>query len=96
MANKLDVVGEQPIDIPDFSAGLQDKTTTFLRKPGELERAQNVRYDTVGGIKPGYGYSQQGPSLTSTSSTSTSTSTTTTSTSTSTSTTSSTSTTTTA
>ncbi len=84
MANAQDVQNEQAIDIPDFSFGLQDKTTQFLRKPGELERAINVRYDTVGGVKPGAGYAQQGNILTSTSSTSTSTSTTTTSTSTST------------
>lgn len=94
MSNKQDISGEQPIEINDFSGGLQDKTTSFLRKPGELERALNVRYDTIGGIKPGLGYTQQGNNLTSTSSTSTSTSTTTTSTSTSTSTSSSTSTTT--
>lgn len=90
-----DIKNAKPFPIQDMSFGLQDKTTQFLRKPGELTRARNIRYDTVGGLKPGVGYTQQGMPLTSTSSTSTSTSTTTTSTSTSTSSSTSTSTTTT-
>lgn len=88
MPNKQDIAQEQAIDINDFSSGVQDKTTSFLRKPGELERSTNVRFDTVGGIKPSFGYSEQTGGLTSTSSTSTSSSTTTTSTSSSTTTTS--------
>lgn len=93
MADKQDISGEQPVEIPDFSGGIQDKSSNFLRKPGELERGANVRFDTIGAVKPGYGYIQQYNALTSTSSTSTSSSTTTTSTSTSSSTSSSTSTT---
>lgn len=76
---------EQTFEVPEFSGGMQEKTTEFLQKDNELDYAQNTRYDTIGGLKKSEGYSQQGSDLTSTSSTSTSTSTTTTSTSTSTS-----------
>ena len=93
--DKQDREQEQFIEMSDFSGGIQEKTTTFLQKPSELDEAQNIRYDTIGGLKPSTGYSQQGSDLTSTTTTSTSTSTTTTSTSTSSSTSSSTSTTTT-
>lgn len=71
----------------DFSGGIQQKTTEFLQNDNELNDARNVRYDTIGGVKPAEGYTQTGSDLTSTTSTSSSTSTTTTSTSTSTSTT---------
>ena len=79
---KTDLEGEQIVEISDLSKGLQDKTTEFLQQPGELNEAINARYDTIGSVKKGQGYMQQGNQLTSTSSTSTSTSTTTTSTST--------------
>ncbi len=91
-----DLQNEQIIEINDLSKGLQDKTTEFLQQPGELNEAINARYDTIGSVKKGQGYVQQGNNLTSTTTTSTSSSTTTTSTSTSSSTSSSTSTTTTA
>ncbi|MGH2612136.1 MAG: hypothetical protein ACRDFB_03695 [Rhabdochlamydiaceae bacterium] len=91
-----EIQGEQLVEINDLSKGLQDKTTEFLQQPGELNEAINARYDTIGSVKKGMGYTQEGNDLTSTTSTSTSSSTTTTSTSTSSSTTSSTSTTTTA
>lgn len=81
---KTDLENEQIIEISDLSKGLQDKTTEFLQQPGELNEAINARYDTIGSVKKGMGYTQVGQELTSTSSTSTSTSTTTTSTSTST------------
>ncbi len=79
----LDQQGEQPTELSDLSGGIQEKTTEFLRKPNELDEAQNSRYDTIGGVKASSGYSEVGSDLTSTTSTSTSSSTTTTSTSTS-------------
>ena len=88
----MDREGEQQVEITDLSGGIQIKTTEFQNKPNELADAQNVRFNTIGGIKPSQGYTQQGSNLTSTTSTSTSSSTTTTSTSTSSSTSSSTST----
>lgn len=94
--DKQDREGEQSTSLIDFSGGPQQKTTEFIQKANELNDAQNVRYDKIGGIKPTEGYSQQGNALTSTTSTSSSTSTTSTSTSTSSSSSTSTSTTTTA
>jgi len=87
--------GEQSTSLIDFSGGPQQKTTEFLQKNNELNDAQNVRFDKIGGLQPSVGYTQQGDDLTSTTSTSTSSSTTTTSTSSSSSTSTSTSTTTT-
>lgn len=84
----MDREGEEFVEQDDFSKGIQQKTTEFLQDSNELNDAQNVRYDTIGGIKPAGGYTQTGNDLTSTTSTSTSSSTTTTSTSSSTSTTS--------
>ena len=81
--DRQDREGEQSTELVDFSGGVQEKTTTFLQKPNQLNEGQNVRYDTIGGIKPSSGYAQQGNNLTSTTTTSTSTSTTSTSTSTS-------------
>lgn len=80
-----DIEQEEYIEITDLSGGVQDKTTEYLQKQNELDRAINSRYDTIGGVKKSEGYTQQGAILTTTSSTSTSSSTTTTSTSTSTS-----------
>lgn len=74
---------EQIVEQDDFSGGIQQKTTEFLQGNNELNDAENVRYDTIGGVKPAEGYTQAGNDLTSTTSTSSSTSTTTTSTSTS-------------
>lgn len=90
----MDREDEEIFEQDDFSGGPQQKTTEFLQETNELNDAQNVRYDAIGGIKPAGGYQQIGNDLTSTTSTSTSSSTTTTSTSTSTSRTTSTSTTT--
>lgn len=81
--NNPNPLNEQITEVTDFSKGVQDKTIEFLQQPGELNEGLNVRYDTVGGLKKGIGYVQQGSQLTSTTSTSTSSSTTTTSTSTS-------------
>lgn len=83
----MDSDDEKFVEINDFSAGAQNKTTEFLQANNELSDAQNSRYDTVGAVKPAEGFDQTGSDLTSTTSTSTSTSTTTTSTSSSTSTT---------
>lgn len=70
----------------DFSRGMQEKSSRFLRLPNELDYAQNARFDQIGGISFAFGFGQPNNDLTSTTSTSTSSSTTTTSTSTSTST----------
>jgi hypothetical protein len=78
---------EQFVEIPALRS-MQDKSTEFIKRDGELNYAQNTRYDVIGAVRKSGGYEQIGNDLTSTSSTSTSTSTTTTSTSTSTTTTS--------
>ena len=82
--------------IDDFSGGIQRKTSRFQQKPNQVNVAENISFEEIGGFGKKLGYSQQGSDLTSTTSTSTSTSTTSTSTSTSSSTSTSTSTTTTA
>ncbi len=69
----------------EFS-GVQIKTSRFLQKDSEVNKAENVSFDEPGGVGKKQGYSQEGSDLTSTTSTSTSSSTTTTSTSSSTST----------
>lgn len=86
----------QKKDIEDLSGGIQRKTTRFLQKDNEVNTAENISFDEIGGFGKKLGYSQEGSDLTSTTSTSTSTSTTSTSTSSSSSSSSSTSTTTTA
>ena len=70
----------------DFSRGIQRKTSRFQQRENEVNFAQNVTFDEIGGFGKKTGYSQEGSDLTSTTSTSTSTSTTSTSTSSSTST----------
>ena len=87
---------ELKLEINDFSAGLQIKASRFLQKDNEVDAAENVTFDEVGGFGKKLGYIQEGSNLTSTTSTSTSSSTTSTSTSTSSSTSTSTSTSTTA
>lgn len=82
--------------IEDFSRGIQRKTSRFQQRPEEVNVAENITFDEIGGFGKRTGYAQQNDDLTSTTSTSTSTSTTSTSTSTSSSTSTSTSTTTTA
>lgn len=67
----------------DFSRGVQRKTSRFQQRDNEVNFAQNVTFDEIGGFGKKTGYSQEGSDLTSTTSTSTSTSTTSTSTSTS-------------
>jgi len=80
----------------DFSKLIQRKSTRFQQAPSEVNIAENVSSENIGGFGKKLGYAQQNNDLTSTTTTSTSTSTTTTSTSTSTSSSTSTSTTTTA
>lgn len=87
---------ERVFERSDFSGGPQQASTQFLKKPNEIDYAENTDFGTVGGVKKSLGYVQRGSNLTSTTTTSTSSSTTTTSTSTSTSSSTSTSTTTTA
>lgn len=87
---------EEKRDIEDLSGGVQRKTSRFQKRDNEVDAAENVSFDEIGGFGKKLGYTQQNNDLTSTTSTSTSTSTTTTSTSSSTSTSTSTSTTTTA
>lgn len=82
--------------VDDLSRGIQRKTSRFQQRDNEVNFAQNVTFEEIGGFGKKSGYSQEGSDLTSTTSTSTSTSTTSTSTSTSSSTSTSTSTTTTA
>lgn len=85
------------IDTNDnLSGGIQRKSSRFQQTAGEVNVAENVSFDPIGGFGKKLGYIQQNSDLTSTTTTSTSTSTTTTSTSTSTTTSTSTSTTTTA
>ena len=76
---------EQKHEVVDFSAGMQRKTSRFLQKDNEVNVAENVSFDEIGGFGKKLGYTQKNSDLTSTTSTSTSTSTTTTSTSSSTS-----------
>ena len=80
----------------DFSKGIQRKTSRFQQAENEVNLAENITFEEIGGFGKRTGYTQQGSDLTSTTSTSTSTSTTSTSTSSSSSTSTSTSTTTTA
>lgn len=84
------------LPITDFSGAIQRKSSRFLQKDNQVNVAENIVFDEVGGFGKSLGYTQQNSDLTSTTSTSTSTSTTSTSTSTSSSTSTSTSTTTTA
>lgn len=84
------------LEINNFSKLIQRKTTRFQQSTDEVNVAENVSSDPIGGFGKKLGYEQQGSDLTSTTTTSTSTSTTTTSTSTTTTTSTSTSTTTTA
>ena len=83
-------------DVSDFSRGIQRKTSRFQQKDNEVNLAENITFDEIGGFGKRTGYSQQGSDLTSSTTTSTSTSTTSSSTSTSSSSSTSTSTTTTA
>ena len=80
----------------DFSGAIQRKSSRFLQRDNQVNNAENITFDEVGGFGPRTGYSQEESDLTSSTTTSTSTSTTSTSTSTSTSSSTSTSTTTTA
>ncbi len=84
------------LEIDNFSKLVQRKTSRFQQGTDEVNVAENVTSDPIGGFGKKLGYTQQGSDLTSTTTTSTSTSTTTTSTSTSTTSSTSTSTTTTA
>lgn len=86
----------QAFPVEDFSKGVQRKSSRFQQAPNEVDEAENVSFDKIGGFSKKLGYSQQSADQTSTTTTSTSTSTTTTSTSTSSSSSTSTSTTTTA
>lgn len=70
-----------PID--DFSGGQQIKTSRFQQKDNEVNKAENISFDEIGGFGRKFGYEQIGNDFVSSTTTSTSTSTTTTSTSTS-------------
>lgn len=74
---------DQILDMSDFSQGLQVKTSRFLQKDNEVNAAENITFDEIGGFGKKLGYTQQGDSVVSSTTTSTSTSTTSTSTSTS-------------
>lgn len=82
--------------VDDLHKGIQRKSSRFQQADNEVNLAENITFDEIGGFGKRTGYAQQNSDLTSTTSTSTSTSTTSTSTSTSKSTSTSTSTTTTA
>jgi len=73
------------LPIEDFSRGVQRKSSRFLQQNNEVNNAENITFDEIGGFGKRTGYTQQGSDITSTTSTSTSTSTTSTSTSSSTS-----------
>lgn len=75
---------EQVYIVDDFSGGLQRKTSRFQQRDNQVDVAENVNFEEVGGFGKKTGYTQQNSDLTSTTSTSTSTSTTSTSSSTST------------
>ena len=64
--------------VDDFSRGIQRKTSRFQQQENEVNNAENITFDEIGGFGPRSGYSQEGSDLTSTTSTSTSTSTSTT------------------
>jgi hypothetical protein len=74
---------ESKVECADFSSGIQKKSSRFLQKDNEVDAAENVTFDEVGGFGKKLGYTQEGGNLTSTTSTSTSSSTTSTSSSTS-------------
>ena len=69
----------------DFHKGIQRKSSRFQQADNEVNVAENITFDEIGGFGKRTGYAQQNSDLISTTSTSTSTSTTSTSTSTSTS-----------
>lgn len=87
---------EKPFIISDLSGGVQRKTSRFQQKDNQVDVAENISFEELGGFGKKTGYTQEGSDLTSTTSTSTSSSTTSTSSSTTTSISTSTSTTTTA
>ncbi len=74
---------EKILPIKDFSGGVQVKTSRFLQKDNEVNAAENISFDEIGGFGKKLGYLKQNDDLVSTTSTSTSTSSTTSSTSTS-------------
>lgn len=86
----------KPFHIDDLSGGIQRKSSRFQQKDNQVDVAEHITFDRIGGFGKALGYSQEGSDLTSSTTTSTSTSTTSTSTSSSTSSSTSTSTTTTA
>jgi len=75
---------EEKYDVDDFSGGQQRKTSRFLQKDNEVNVAENISFDEIGGFGKKKGYTQEDDNIVSSTTTSTSTSTTTTSTSTST------------
>jgi len=79
--------------ISDFSGGVQNTTSRFLRKSNQVDLAINADFRRTGGVGSRKGYTVKGGSISTTTSTSTTTTTTSTSSSTSTSTTTSTTTT---
>lgn len=89
-------IEEKSKDYEDLSGGIQRKSSRFQQKENQVNAAENISFEEIGGFGKKLGYTQEGSDATSTTSTTTSTSTTTTSTSTSSSTSSTTSTSTTA
>jgi len=69
--------------VPDWSGAQQRKTSRFLQKDNEVNVAENISFDEIGGFGKKLGYIQQNDTIVSSTTTSTSSSTTTTSTSTS-------------
>lgn len=69
--------------MPDWSGAQQRKTSRFLQKDNEVNVAENISFDEIGGFGKKLGYIQQNDTIVSSTTTSTSSSTTTTSTSTS-------------
>jgi hypothetical protein len=78
-------VEDKTFPVEDTSGGIQVKTSRFLQKDNEVNVAENISFEEIGGFGKRVGYTQQNDDIVSTTSTSTSSSTTTTSTSTSTS-----------
>lgn len=76
---------EKVTPVEDFSGAVQIKTSRFLQKDNEVNKAENVSFDEIGGFGVKLGYLQQGNTVVLSTTTSTSSSTTTTSTSSSTS-----------
>jgi len=74
---------EQVKTLTDFSAGIQRKSTKFIKQSTDIKDGNNIRFFRTGGISKAPGYSKKGNSLEVTNTTTSSTTSTSTSTSTS-------------